>query len=295
MVKMLLRKEVKKRMSYEQKSYGGLEHLTSTELFALISDTPLEGGSDDDWPRLHALSEAYYAKPDAIKVDVNAALKRFKHSGGSGKRTDRTDAAKRTAGRESLSWRRASRAAKMAATAIVLICMFVVTALAAAPIRNAIARWTDETFSFERAEGYPEVSSAKAGESDRYLYFDAALAVYGITESLAPTWIPDGFFLKEVQLEGEKSFKKLFALLENDDGSTIIISVMSNPQGITVHEKDSRQLTEHVVGGVIHYIMTNNARIKAIWTRDGYECYISASESVGQKTLIQMVDSIYSL
>jgi hypothetical protein len=176
----------------------------------------------------------------------------------------------------------------------------VVTAIAVPPVRRAIARWTDEIFTFEKGGEYiieettPHTPAPPEEHGGVYSDMLDALAGYGITEPLVPMWLPDGFEVKSFVVQDETSFSKLSVLLEKDENSSVIINIKSNPDGIDiVYEKDDLDVTIYEKEGVTHYIMTNNAREKAVWTSSEYEGLISVSESVGRDTLYKIIDSIY--
>jgi hypothetical protein len=176
----------------------------------------------------------------------------------------------------------------------------VVTAIAVPPIRHAIARWTDEIFTFEKGGEYiveettPHTPAPPSEKEVQYPDMLRTLEEYGITEPLAPTWIPEGFNVKEFYVEGETSFSRVYTMLEKDENTSIIIQIKLSPEDIeNTHEKDELNVTVYEKEGVPYYIMTNKAREKAVWTYGEYEGSISVSGSVDHETLIRIIDSIY--
>ncbi|MDR1329332.1 MAG: DUF4367 domain-containing protein [Oscillospiraceae bacterium] len=295
---------------------GALGGLTTEQLEEMIRIATLDDEWDIDY--LDKLTDAYLARPDAVKLDADAAWERFQQVRNDKDRVEyvksiadiaeaeiqaqmrKNNNSRRPTRLSGWKHRRVLRIPLAAAVAVVTTMATVVTAIAVPPIRHAIARWTDEIFTFEKGGEYiieeptPYMPVSSADKEVDYPDMLRVLEEYGITEPLAPTWLPDGFEEKEFVIDGDTTLSKLFALFEKDENHSVIVSIKSNPNGTDlVYEKDDRKLTVYEKEGVTHYIMTNNARIKAAWTNDEYDCYISVSESVGVDTLYKIIDSIY--
>jgi hypothetical protein len=185
------------------------------------------------------------------------------------------------------------------AAVAVLMCTSVFTAFAVPRIRTVVARWTDDIFTFDYGGEFPEETPIQAlrppAENGAY-YPDLAdsLAGYGITMPLAPTWIPEGFEVTEVDVQDKSTFLYMTVLLEKDANNSVIINIEANPNNVGIfYEKDDREVKVYEKEGVTYYIMTNNARINAVWANGEYEGLISVSESVGKDTLYKIINSIY--
>jgi hypothetical protein len=297
-------------------AFGALGDLTTAQLEEMMRIATLDDEWDVDY--IAKLTDAYLARPDAVKLDADAAWERFKQVRNDKDRVERVrriydiaEAEIQAQTREDKSQRRPTRVSGRkfrrvlrvplaAAITVIVTVATMFTAVAVPPIRRAIARWTDEIFTFEKGGEYiveettPHTPVPLEGHGGVYSDMLDALAGYGITEPLAPTWIPEGFNVKEFYVEGETSFSRVYTMLEKDENTSIIIQIKLNPEDVEIaHEKDGLDVMVYEKERVPHYIMTNNARVKAAWTNDEYECYISVSESVGVDTLNKIIDSIY--
>jgi hypothetical protein len=291
---------------------GALGSLTTKQLEEMIRIATLDDEWDVDY--LAKLTTAYLARPDAVKIDTDAAWERFQQVR---KDKDRVERVRRMAdiaeteiqaqmredkdpSRPARIRRRVLRLPFAAAITVIVTVTTMFAAVAVPPVRRAIARWTDEIFTFEKGGEYiveeptPYIPVSSAEKEMKYPDMLRVLEEYGITKPLAPTWLPEGFEEKEFVVDGDTTLSKLYALLEKDENHSVIISIIPNPNDAnTAYEKDDHDIAIYEKEGVPYYIMTNNARIKATWTSGEFECYISVSESVGADTLYKIIDSIY--
>jgi len=157
---------------------------------------------------------------------------------------------------------------------------------------GAIVTWTKETFgSTQQAEAAP---SAEVPSSDlsKLSELQSALDEYGITEKLAPTYIPKGFEQTEFHVE-EADVSTFFAsVLENEDDTIIIqIRQFSVAANGAEYEKDDGDPEIYVVNNISHYIMTNMGKYHAVWKNGMFEVSISGLNT--KEELVKMIESIY--
>ena len=175
----------------------------------------------------------------------------------------------------------------VAAAAIVLLCG---TASAFQwDIFQALAAWTQETFSFLTGKENKEVPAHEAFE---YL----AVAVAQRTDIPAvPKWAPEGTVQAGNLSVAERSNKvKIQAtFMAGESEFTICITVYStvSESHTATYQKDDETVQILETGGVTHYIMDNNGNISVMWSNGCVEGYIQGDLSLDN--LQRMIDSIY--
>ena len=148
---------------------------------------------------------------------------------------------------------------------------------------GTVVKWTKDTFRF--------VSADTIETSKRYNSLQDALSDYGITEPLAPKWIPDGYEFKSIDVSETPETTKFLAIYM-DDGNELMISILSLADSNTnMYEKDADKVIIYETGGIKHYLMSNEGRLNAVWLYDSYECLISGN--ITESEIEKMIDSIY--
>lgn len=188
-----------------------------------------------------------------------------------------------------LNWRGLS----VAAIILLLSLVIVPPAMGYANIFDMVGRWSDEVFRFA-----PEGVASQPPEDEKlgergYLSLQEALDDYGITEALAPTWVPEGFELYEAEAIpfpdiGKTEFHELY---QDGDKTISTYIVQRNVPTTRDYEKDIDAVKIYVAGDVEHYIFDNNGRIAVTWYVGDFECAIQADVSVEE--VERMIDSIY--
>jgi hypothetical protein len=287
----------------EPVGFSVLDDLKTEELLDLIRTVSLE--SEPNAKFLSSLSSAYYARPDAIKIDINAAWDNFNQitSGGDFKSAiiapenqTQTDV---VVSPPQHKRRRILRVVFEAAIISALLFSLAITAGAFPRISQAIARWTEDVFYFEQNPGtddiVPESPQQKAAS---YPDLQSALHFHGIVDELAPTWFPEGYSVKAIDYSGIAAWDKYTAVYENPEGKVIIIVIYNyyDEQDSThnsLFEKTDAEVVEYSVNGIMHYLLTNATTLNAVWSYNDYECSIIIPDELPPDTLTKMIDSIY--
>jgi len=176
------------------------------------------------------------------------------------------------------------RAALIAASFIVISTVFINTTAYGATIWQSIALWGRETFGFTET-----VAPIRIDERLQSLH--DALSEHGITELLAPTWIPDSFELMDfsvAELPEQIIFTSYF---ENASGTLVIQITSLNDLSVNTYEKSDGDLTVYRRNDIEHHIMINEDRTKVVWMNKNYECFFSGdftSDEAGK-----IINSIY--
>jgi hypothetical protein len=287
---------------------GALSGLSSEWLLELIRDAFLEDG---DSGYLDMLTEEYMSRPDALAIDIDAAWRDFqdimsgvdfKHNVVVSKNHAQTEyviCPRQTERRRAHGNRRALRVYLVAAAVIVLLFALATVAGAFPAVSNAIARWTDIIFTFDRGHDSADTGkSAMPALDSGYEDLRSALEANGITAPLALRWIPDGYELDSVNIVESVLWTDYTCAYTDVDGASIMINIVYYSGGATdtsasFYKKDDGEVITYDAYGVTHYIMTNNSRLKAVWKYDSYECSISVPIGTPMESLTKMIDSIY--
>ena len=100
---------------------------------------------------------------------------------------------------------------------------------------TAVVQWTGKTFTLLAAPGgtpAKELDMTAPAEYGGYKDLQAALDAYGITEALAPAWLPERFAVEQVEAEPSQIFEQtVFSATYTCDGAylTIHITMFHDP------------------------------------------------------------------
>lgn len=175
-----------------------------------------------------------------------------------------------------------------AAAALALIVGGVITAKGfGVDVWEVFLQWTSETFHFtDGSEGNQPGTSSNLESKE----LAEVLAAYGVTESLVPAWLPEGYVFVDVDITETPKQKIFFAIFDNGE-NLLKISIKSyigsNPEQI---EQSGELIDTSTIHGITYYIFANNDNRLAAWVNKGYECYISGRITVEE--MKQIINSI---
>lgn len=187
-------------------------------------------------------------------------------------------AARKKAAAKAGRYRAAARSVLIAAVAVVLLAG---AALAAdyAGLWAWVPRWNAAAGRYEPAA--QEVS----GESP----IPAALAELGITEPLYPAKLPEGFVITETHISEEPLI--LFEQYAcGEQHISITITPIKGFKNI-LYQKQGEPVREYQAGTAVHYILSSERNIAAVWYTASYATTISGDVSLEE--LKKIIDSIY--
>ncbi|MDR2572413.1 MAG: DUF4367 domain-containing protein [Oscillospiraceae bacterium] len=149
---------------------------------------------------------------------------------------------------------------------------------------QSVAQWGRETFWFSEGTSFLQMNNELTSLHE-------ALTEQGITELLAPTWIPDGY--KLIGLDATELPEKvmLAALFEYDEKILIIQIINHINHEKTTYEKSDEEIYIYPQNGINHYIMSNIDLVNVVWSNQNYECLLSGNITKGDAQLI--INSIY--
>lgn len=181
-----------------------------------------------------------------------------------------------------------------ASIAAVLICGSVLAQACGVNIWGTIARFTSETFHMEKAEvPYAEITihPIAEGDSAEYDSLQDAVSAFGITDPLAPTWVPERFGSPDVHVEYKSSGICIFADYETEKDSLSIRFNESSRSTQRMVEKDSSPDISHICRGIDHHIVVDQSLVKVSWSNGVFECHMSGTMT--EKEAREIIDSIY--
>ena len=165
-----------------------------------------------------------------------------------------------------------------------------------------IGSWTADQFTFITS-GYRKNSGPAETDADKEEFSDPQIGVelrqvlqeYGITESVVPSWLPDGFeLIGDVSVQEYPNFDRLefFAYYESGDNTcTLSVTKVTDPLEGLIYEKTLNSPEIYTVGSVNHYIVQNTDSIIVAWYVDDLECSINST--MPESDLKRVIDSIY--
>ena len=153
-----------------------------------------------------------------------------------------------------------------------------------------IATWTREIFRFEDVTDGTE---GKEPDKEANIELNSLLEVmarYEVPESMAPTWIPNGYMC--ISANGKKTPKALsISAIYEKDGEQLVVKIRKEFGSDPVQIEKNEDLIEiYTVDGVDYYIFSNYETLQTAWVAGEFECIIS-----GKITLEEMkriIDSI---
>ena len=174
-----------------------------------------------------------------------------------------------------------------AVLAVILVGSSLVASASGFDLWGAVAQWTKETFGFTENSINSTPESLYSADNDPR---DTLLA-HGISASFIPTWVPDGYTYKEIEVV-ETPTRRVFFVLYTNSNTEINLTIAKISGVFTyTHEKNSPDTITYSVNGVEHFIMENMGEITIAWTVGAFECSIRGPVSVEEAQNI--IDSIY--
>lgn len=170
----------------------------------------------------------------------------------------------------------------LAATLVFLIASLLTVQASGVDVFGAIVRWTEELFSFGRTEEtrslvvdgkWPEIDLNK---NQQFTSLQEALDFYGVTEVVAPRWIPDGFTPRIVAVKPNGTWLEFLAGYTNKSGQLLAVSYNSyQSTPLMYYEKSGSLLETFSTSGIMYSVFENVDNRTAAWITPHFECCIS--------------------
>ena len=188
-----------------------------------------------------------------------------------------------------------NRAFRVAAAVLAIVVILVVGTSVTAEafhvdIWGKFATWTKEIFQFTDNPQETTAANPEPEYNAELKSLQDALAQAGITEKLVPTWMPEGYTSKDLNIISTPRVVNISATYVKN-GSDLIIKIRQTI-GVPADqvEKNDDLLEVYVVDGVEYYIFSNNANLQAAWSIGEFECLIGGKITLEE--MKAMIDSI---
>lgn len=191
--------------------------------------------------------------------------------------------------------RKRSRILRVACIAAIFCVLTVAAAyeVEAEGLWGRLVRWTDsviEFFSPDHASGGQKEYEFRTDHPGLQQVYDTVTEL-GVEEPVVPMWLPEGYaliFCQDMITDNQKTLMTAF-----QNGEKVInynVSVCS--EGVlSQYQKDETELKLVEFGDVNHYIVKNNDKWVAVWTKDNIECSISVD--CQEDELYKILRSVY--
>ena len=186
----------------------------------------------------------------------------------------------------------ARKVATVAVSFAIFFVLMVTVQAAGIDVFGTVGRWTDSLFHFESESG--EKSGEKSEVKDQIpssiMEIRKNIVLYGFPDDSAPSWIPDGFSLKNILFpENAESF-----LLENQNGQWLLFQIdlatSINSFGAEWIEKDENTVETIQVNGKQFYVFRNDTAWTGIFQNKTYRITIATNNN--KSDLISIIQSI---
>lgn len=202
--------------------------------------------------------------------------------------------------------RRVWRTALVAAAAVACMLAAMVTAQAAGvDVFGAMARWTQDVFSFgpvapdSQVSDLPlqetaELAAEPSNHGTTFTSLQEAFDAYGMTEVHEPSWLPEGYTLGRINVLAEDDpFRRVFSVAYMGDNGVVGIDIMSYKGTPTTQvQKIAGPVESTVKDGITFYLIQNTKDWTIAWYTDQYEYYVSSKE--GKDILWQVVEFMFA-
>lgn len=177
-----------------------------------------------------------------------------------------------------------------------VVCIVVITmprTVGADSLFDILCRWTSSIFEFftpEQDASNPPVELVFNTDNPGLQQLYDKVTEHGVTESVVPTWLPEGFVLTELEEIPISGGNKLHVKLENGS-KLILLTYLISADISTKVEKEESTFNLFEVDKVCHFIVDNGDSFSVTWTVDGAECLLNAN--IAKEDLYAIIKSIY--
>lgn len=300
---------------HDYKEYAYLRQLPIDKLLELLAVAPALSDRPEDEAYMSALEEAIIEKenenPTGFFPDVDQQWNEFvtyympsvsetkaepenlEHAASPQAPQPSTNAPSKRV----IRFKQVRRTVLVAAAAIACMFAVMVTAQAAGiDVFGAMARWTEDVFSFGQIPPDSVVSDNLDGEVDgqEFSCLQEAFDAYGMTEVHEPTWLPDGYALDALdvtQWDDPLHIALYATYADGEDGIGIDVISYKDEPSMQVQKTDAPvEIMEK--NDINFYLIKNASSYTVAWYDGQYEYYISGnlSKDILWKIAISMYD-----
>ena len=280
--------ENQNRGSIDFAKYDSMETEELEEILRLDAEAP-EGQASDGELLLYIMGVLAERKRTSVNPGNTAqeAWESFKENYLPNEEEEHTQEAKQPA-KPARTWLPRLIAAA-ALVAILISIPMVASAFGWEDIWNAVAKWAKETFSFVSDNG-AGTDTPEPSDGLTYKSLQQALEEANNRSDIVPTKLPERYILKQVIVDESPIRRAYVAMYKSGEASlkiTVQAYMESDPEKVEINEE---LLEIYEASGIEYYIFSNLDQLRAVWTIDSYECYISGELTIEE--MKTMIDSI---
>lgn len=184
------------------------------------------------------------------------------------------------------------RAALIAAVLAGIFALMLTAQAAGIDIFGAIARWSDETFSFAVSN-----ASYKGNGGGWLAACRQELEDAGLPAEYLPTWLPDGYTPGELEIDKFNALTKISLQIEKTNNQYIDISISiisdSTLLDYNLFQKNNEDVGQYDINGHTAYLFDNQGVLNGTCINNNV--IISISGPLSQKEMERIFDSIEGL
>lgn len=197
----------------------------------------------------------------------------------------------KTSSKQSIHKRRWLTGIAAAVAIVCIVAMSVVPTAQAESFFDVLFRWTSSFFEFtDPGKSYPSADGDFVTDNPGLQQLYDKVTELGVTESVVPMWLPEGFVLSEIKETPVASGTRVLGKFEHDSNAVLITYRISMDISPKV-EKEETGIEVFETGDVSHFIMDNDGNLSVTWTVDGVACILNAN--IPKEDVYTIIKSIY--
>lgn len=237
-------------------------------------------------------------EPLGLELDPEASLQRFLEERAGEENTPPEEPAAQAAVSRPAGLRRFRHFPRTLIAAAVVAVLFGLGSMAGSSrLWESVVHLTQGTLQIvpPGASQSGQTSAQPPLEELEFTSLQEALDAYGITEPLAPKWLPEGFESRDVIISVDPDFIRIIAVYQCREKEIRVTVRCYNSQegleGFLLEKQEWLQETEYISNHVVHSIFQNVDTYSASWSRGLNVATISGD--VTEEELEKIIDSIY--
>lgn len=178
-----------------------------------------------------------------------------------------------------------------AATIVLILFMTIPQTVGAENIFEILGRWTRDIFSFsdetkDQNDGNYVFQTNHEGLQQVY---DAVVEL-GITDPVVPSWLPEGYELKELQVLSPNENTKVYSRFVKGDCYIQLVIEIHSMESTNKYTKDEIDAGMYNSMDAYYYIVSNEDTWKAVWSDEMVECSLVTNDA--KEVLYKLLKSI---
>lgn len=198
-----------------------------------------------------------------------------------------------TSSKQSIHKRKWFAGIAAAAAVVCIVIMSVSPTARAESLFDMLYRWTSSVFEFftpEQDASNPPVEIVFETDNPGLQQLYDKVTELGVTELVAPMWLPEGFALSDLKDSSAPGGIKVFGKFENGN-DMILITYRITEETAAKFEKEESTVEVFEFGDVEHFIVENNDNFSVTWIVGDVECVMNTN--LPKEDIYSIIKSIY--